>query len=154
MSSWPYLIAPARSAWPGRGRVTSARFAAGRALRHLALDVHRLLPVHPVAIANEQRDRRAGRTAVADAGDDLGAVAFDLHPPPAAVAALAAAELRVERVDVDLETGGHAVERHHERLAVRLARGEKSQHSNSILYRRNCALSGPSSTIARRIARA
>ena len=51
-------------------------------------------------------------------GDDLGAVALDLHPSAAAVAALAATELRVERVDIDLETGGHSVERHHERLAV------------------------------------
>ena len=51
MSSWPYLIAPARSAWPGRGRVTSARLAPVGALRHLRLGVHRLLPVDPVAVA-------------------------------------------------------------------------------------------------------
>jgi len=25
MSSWPYFTKPARSAWPGRGRVTSGR---------------------------------------------------------------------------------------------------------------------------------
>ncbi len=25
MSSWPYLTKPARSAWPGRGRVTGGR---------------------------------------------------------------------------------------------------------------------------------
>ena len=133
-SVWPYLIAPARSACPGRGRVTSGRLAAGRALRHLALDVHRLLPVDPVAVANEQGDRGAGRAAVANAGDDLGAVAFDLHPAAAAVAALATTELGVQGVDIDLETRGHPVEGHHERLAVRLTRGEKSQHPSSILY--------------------
>ena len=90
MSSWPYLMAPARSAWPGRGRVTSARLGAGRAFGHLRLDVHRLLPVDPVAVADQQRDRRAGRAAVPHAGEDLRAVAFDLHAAAAAVAALAA----------------------------------------------------------------
>ena len=134
MSSWPYLIAPARSAWPGRGRVTSARLAPLARLRHLPLDVHRLLPVHPVAVADQQRDGRAGGAAVADAGKDLGAVAFDRHPPAAAVAALAAAELRVERIDVEVEAGGHPVERDDERLAVRLAGAEKSQHRGEIVY--------------------
>ena len=56
--------------------------------------------------------------AVADAGENLGAVAFDLHPPAAAVPALTAAQLRIERIDVDLEAGGHAVQRHHQRLAM------------------------------------
>ena len=66
---------------------------AGGAFRHLLLDVHRLLPVDPVAIADEQRDRRAGRAAPAHAREDLGAVAFDLHAAAAAVAALAPPQL-------------------------------------------------------------
>ena len=55
---------------------------------------------------------------MADAGQDLGAIALNRHPPAAAVAALAAPELCVERVDVEFETGGHTVERDDERLAV------------------------------------
>ena len=126
----------------GAGKIRMARtrprdFGApgsGCGLRHLALDVHRLLPVHPVAIANEHRDWRAGRSAVADAGEDLGAVALDGHAPPTAVAALPASELRVQRIDIDVESGGHAVKRDDERLAVRFARAEKSQHSHGIVY--------------------
>src|SRR6185369_15305183 len=71
---------------------------AGRTLRHLLLDVHGLLPVHPIAIANENRDRGASRPPLAHAGQDLRAVAFDLHAAAAAVAALAAFELAIERV--------------------------------------------------------
>ncbi len=117
-----------------RPRHVGTILGAGRALRHLRLDVHRLLPVHPVAIANEQGDGCAGGDAVAHAGEDLGAVAFDLHAPAAAVAALATTELQVERVDIELKARGHAVDRDDERLAVRLARGQKSEHSFVILY--------------------
>ena len=66
--------------------------------------------------------------AVADAGEDLRAVAFDGHPPSAAVAALPPPELLVERVDVELEARRHAVDGDDERLAVRFAGGEKSEH--------------------------
>ena len=71
---------------------------------------------------------------MADARKNLGAVAFDGHPPATAVATLAAPELRVERVDIDVETGGHAIERDHERLSVGFAGAEKSQHSKEIVY--------------------
>src|SRR4029079_17601276 len=102
--------------------------------RHLSFDVHRLLPVHPVAIANQQRDRRAGRHAMPNTREHLGAVAFDLHPSSTAVTALEARELRVQRVDIDFEAGGQAIERHDQRLAVRLAGSQKPQHLRSILY--------------------
>ena len=140
MSSWSYLSAPARSAWPGRGRVTGGAVGAGGALGHRRLDVHRLLPVHPVAVANQQRDRSAGGAAAAHAGEDLGAVALDLHPAAAAVAALPPLQLCVERVDVDREARRHAVHGHDERLAVGLASGEKSQHLRVDSIRRNCPI--------------
>ena len=105
-----------------------------RALRLLGLDVHRLLPVHPVAVANEQGDGGARRHAVPYAREDLRAVALDLHPPAAAVSTLATPELEIERVDVELKTCGHAVNGHDQGLAVRLARGQKSQHPLVILY--------------------
>src|SRR6185503_2314199 len=100
-----------------------------RALRHVPLDVYRLLPVDPVAVANQQGDRRAGRPPVADTREDLCAVAFDGHSSSAAVAALPPAELLVERIDVELESRRHAVDGNDERLAVRFAGGEKPEHS-------------------------
>ena len=127
----PYFSAPARSAWPGRGRVTSARLA----------------PVAPSGISFStcivccQLTQSRLRMSIAigapvvrplrTPGQDLGAVAFDLHAPAAAVAALAAPQLPVEPVDVDLEAGRHAVDGDDERLAVRLAGAEKSEHSRS-----------------------
>ena len=59
-----------------------------------------LRPVGPVAVAHQQRDGRAQRFAVADAGEHLGAVALDAHAPAAPVAALPAAELAVDLVRV------------------------------------------------------
>ena len=50
---------------------------AGRLGRRRRLDRHRALPVLPVLVRNEQRDRRAGRDAVADAAQDLRAIGLD-----------------------------------------------------------------------------
>ncbi len=133
MSSWPYLTAPARSAWPGRGRVTAGRSAPDAPAGGSGSDDHRLLPVLPVLVRDQQRDRRAGRHAVANAAQRLRAIRFDRHAAAAAVAALAAAQLGGHRVDVDREARRHAFDDRHERLAVRFAGGQKSQHSAVIL---------------------
>src|SRR4029079_10720356 len=84
--------------------------AASGAFRHFRFRVHRLLPVHPVAVSDQQRDRCTGGDSVSHTAEEFGAVAFDRHAPPAAVAALTTTELGVERVDVECETSGHAVE--------------------------------------------
>src|SRR5262245_20125409 len=105
-------------------------FAAGRAFWRLGLDVHRLLPVHPVAIPDEERDRRASGHAMTNAAKDLRAVALDLHASATSVAALPPTQLRVERIDVEGQTGRHAVEGDDERLPMRLAGGEKPKHSS------------------------
>ncbi len=65
---------------------------------------------------------------MADAGQDFGAVAFNRHPAPPAVPALTPAQLRVERIHVEIEARGHAIEGNHEGLSVRFAGAEKSQH--------------------------
>jgi hypothetical protein len=68
---------------------------------------------------------------VTNAGKNLGPVALDRHAAAAPVPALAAAKLRVECVDVELKASGHSVNGHHERLAVRLAGGEKPEHEET-----------------------
>ena len=68
----PYLSAPARSAWPGRTRVTGvARLlpllggvaSSAAVLVVERLDLHDLGPVLPVAVADQEQDRRAERRA-------------------------------------------------------------------------------------------
>ena len=110
----------------------------GGALGHRRFHVHRLLPVHPVAIADEHGDGRARRASAPDAGQHLDLVALDLHAAAATVAALPSLELRVDGGDVEGQARGNTVERHDERLAVRLAGGEKSQHPHLDSIRRNC----------------
>src|SRR4029079_5613281 len=74
-----------------------------------------------------------GGHAVPDTAERLGAIGFYRHAPPAPVAALTAAELRRDRFEVDGEAGGNPLEDRDEPFAVRLAGGEKSQHSRNIL---------------------
>ena len=76
-----------------------------------------------VAVPNEERERCAERAAVAQAGDHLDAVLLELLPGTSSVALLAAREIRVDLVLVELEPGRQAAEDPDERRAVRLARG-------------------------------
>ena len=99
-------------------------------LGHLGLDrprVHPLLPVGVVAVGDLERDGAAERAAVADAGGDLGGVALDLHPPAAAVAELAARHVAVDRLAVELEPGGQALDDRGEAGPVALPGGDDAQ---------------------------
>jgi len=70
---------------------------------------------------------------VTNAADRFGAIRFDEHATAAAVARLPAAKVVRERVEIDGEAGGKPLEDRDERFAVRLASGQKSQHSRFIL---------------------
>ena len=77
---------------------SARRAQRGRRLVVERLDLHDLRPVLPVAVADEQQDRRAERPAVADAAEDLGAVLLDRLARAAAVAPLAAGQVDREVV--------------------------------------------------------
>ena len=79
-----YLIAPVRSPWPGRGP--------GQVVQPLEL---------VVLVDDLQGDRAAERRAVPDAAEDVDRVGLDPLPAAAAVAALAAAQLDVDRLGFD-----------------------------------------------------
>ena len=100
--------------WPRHRRTVGAAGALG----HRRLDVHRLLPVDPVTIPDQQRDRSTGRVPAPDARKNLGAIAFDLHPAAAAVPGLPPAQFVGDRLEVDGEAGRHAFEDGDERLAM------------------------------------
>jgi hypothetical protein len=59
-------------------------------------DGERFLPVFPVAIFEQDGDGRADSQSMANAGENVGGVALDLHASAAAVALLAAPEITVE----------------------------------------------------------
>ena len=132
MSSRSYLSAPARSAWPGRGRVTGALRAPVASGGGSGADVHRVLPVGPVAVAHDQRDRPAQRLALADAGQHLGRIGLDGHAPAAAVAALASLEIGGGDRRIDHQPRRQPLDDDDERLTVRLAGREKSQHRRQL----------------------
>ena len=99
-------------------------------LGHLGLHrprVHPLLPVGEVAVGDLQGDRPAQRAPVAHPAGDLRAVALDLHPPAAAVAELAARHVAVDRLAVELEARGQALDDAGQAGAVRLAGGDELQ---------------------------
>ena len=99
-------------------------------LGHLRVDrprAHPLFPVRVVAVGDLQRDRAAERAPVADAGRDEGAVGLDLHAAAAAVAELAARHVAVDRLAVELEPGGQALDDAGQARAVGLARGDHPQ---------------------------
>ena len=64
---------------------------------------------------------------MADPGADLDRVALDLHPPAAAVAELAPRHVAVERLAVELEAGGQALDDRDQAGAVRFARGRETE---------------------------
>ena len=121
MSSRLYLRTPARSAWPGRGRVTTLASP-----RSCGSGGHPLFPVFVVAVFNDEGDRAAHRAAEADAGDDAGLVLFDQHTAAAAVALLAAREVVVDARDIDLEAGGCAFDDGDEFGSVGFSGGEET----------------------------
>ena len=107
-------------------------------LGHVGLDrprVHPLLPVGVVAVGDLQRDRAAERQAVAHAAGDLGAVALDLHAPATTVAQLAPGHVAVERLLVERQPGGQALDDAGEAGAVGLPGGDEAQrHGGCAVY--------------------
>ena len=105
----------------------------GRICRRIGLHAHRVLPVRPVTVLNEERNRAADRFAVADAGNDVGGIALDGHALTAAVAELTAAEIAGEIRRRDAQSGRHAFDDHDQRAAVRFTCSEKTKHWLGIL---------------------
>ena len=88
--------------------------------------IHDFLPVFPVAIGDEHRDRRAERFAGAHAGEKLDVVLLDLHAAAAAVALLAADELLVDVSGEQWQAGGAALEQRDEGFAVGFSGGREA----------------------------
>lgn len=86
--------------------------------RRLRRHVHGLLPVLPVAIADQHGHGTAERVALAHTAQDLRRVHLDLHAAAAAVAELPTTKVAGEGVLIDGKTGREAFHRRHQRLSV------------------------------------
>src|SRR3954468_21334793 len=85
-------------------------------------------PVVVVAIPDNERERRAERPALPQAGEHLDGVGFDALPRTSAVALLPAPEIGVDGAAIEDEARGQARHDRDERRAVRLARGNELEH--------------------------
>jgi len=93
---------------------------------HLSLNrprAHPLFPVFKVSIDHLQRYRPTEQATVADSSRYLGGVGFNLHPPTAAMAELAAREVTVKQAAVDLEPGWEPLDYARKAGAVGLSGG-------------------------------
>ncbi len=131
-SSWPYLSTPARSAWPGRGRVTGFVPLPVRVTLGLPR-AHPPGPVLVVEIADDERQRRSERECLAETREHLDGVGLELLARAAAVAELAPPQVGVDRGAVEPEARGQAGEHGHERGSVRLSCGDEAEcHAASL----------------------
>jgi hypothetical protein len=87
---------------------------------------HLLRPVLPVAVLDDERDRRPEGLAEPHAGAELGRVLLDLHAAAASVAHHAAPHVDVHRVDVDGEPRRAAFDDRREARAMGFTGGEKA----------------------------
>jgi hypothetical protein len=91
------------------------------------LDLHDPRPVLPVAVPDEEEDRRTQGPAVADPRDDLGPVLLDLLAGAATVAALPAAQVEGDGLGGKGQPGREALDGHPEEGAVGLAGGQEAK---------------------------
>ena len=136
----PYFTAPARSAWPGRTRVTgvarllppSARASQlGRLVVAERLDLHDPRPVLPVAVGDLEQDRRAEGQPVADPRHDLGAVLLDGLAGAPAVAALTAGQVERDRVGGQGQAGRDPLDDDPQRPPVRFPGGQEAEPAHA-----------------------
>ena len=121
-------MAPARSAWPGRGRVTGFLVVLG------AVDVfdgQRFGPVLPVLVLDQDGDGRTDGVRVSDAADDVGVIGLDFHAAAAAVALLAAPQFAVDGRHGDGDSSGQPSQSGDKALPVRFSCGFKAKHGIS-----------------------
>ncbi len=85
-------------------------------------------PVFPVGVGNNHGSAASRWFGVTHAGDDVGAIGFDLHATAASKALLPAPEFVLYCVNRDGYAGGEACEGRHQAFAVGLARRFEPEH--------------------------
>jgi hypothetical protein len=97
------------------------------------LDLHHARPVLPIAVADEQQDRRPDREPVAHSGENLSPIVLDRSAArAAAVSALAPDQVHRDLVRSQRQPGGHALHRSGQGRAVRLPGSQESETAHAI----------------------
>ena len=132
-SSKPYFCMPARSACPGRGRVSGALRARPQRLSGCLVlgrvGSHDLLPLRPLGVADLHRERAAEADAVPDPAEQGDLVLFELHPGTAAVAEAAPGELGGDVRGRHRDPGRQSFEDGDQGGTMRFTCGEPAQHA-------------------------
>ena len=79
---------------------------------------HHVLPVLPVAVPDEHRDRRAQRLAGTHAGQPFDLIRFDLHARAAAIALLTTRQFVIDPRNINRNTGGQSFDYRDKRATV------------------------------------
>jgi hypothetical protein len=96
--------------------------------------VHAVEPILEVTVYNTQADWPAKRMTVTNASSDLGAIGLDLHATATTMAELAAGQIAINCVLLELETGRNALNDAGQTRAVALASGDHSKRHGRPLY--------------------
>ena len=96
---------------------------------------HLLLPLRPLGVVDDDRDRRAEGEAVADAAEELDVVALEAHAGATAEPEAAAGELVADLLDGDGQARGQPLDHHREGGAVGLTGGQVTQHADDLSIR-------------------
>src|SRR5579871_3433875 len=86
-------------------------------------------PIFPVAVVEQNRDGRTNGSAMADAGENMGCIALDLHAAAAAKALLPPPKFVVHNLLIDLDTRRKAGQKRYKRFSVRFTGSKVTQHN-------------------------
>src|SRR5205814_441885 len=119
-----------------------------------SLDRQRFLPVLPIFVFQQDSDGRADGLAMTHTGEEVRAVALDLHTAAAAVALLPPPQFTVHKRLIHGNAGGQAADGTDQRLAMRFSGSKKTQHDRCRAMRASeskIVNEGPANARARRV---
>ena len=103
---------------PGPGTCHGGATGTGQTLVRGSLDAHRVLPVNPIAVPNQQRDRASESFSAPNTRENFHAVLFNGHPASAAVPQLTTGKVGIDVVGRKRKTGRNTINDHHKRGTV------------------------------------
>src|SRR5207248_5111990 len=82
------------------------------------LNRHHFVPVGPIFVFDQHRQRRAEGQAVTNSAEDLDMIAFDLHARATPVTLLPSPEFMIDLIKIDRDAGGQTFDYRDERATM------------------------------------